>query len=383
MLTPIKHKGINWIGGMDISEDQMIDMDNYYIDSFRDIVALQLTDYNYGLLPPYKGESLSSDFDITNHITNHVEVILRRCNAITAAGCRIDINPVDSSEYLTMEHSFEDAAGSEGAAQWDVILVVKPFSRIPVGEPNPEETPPRRPYVSKEYELKIMPSGGSRFDHAAVNHIIIGKVIKDNDQYVVDSSYIPPCTSINSNPELIEYHRQFGKCFNIIELSAQKIIQKVQEHPKPSDIAKNVNFLCEKLLTHIGIVYFDYRNKNMYLPPIDTIGCCSSLAHICYSSLTFIRKKEREELLKYFYEWSDVTPGNFDILLSSMLEMTYNHGNIRAIMEKTKYFMTVLSGLWIKLSALEYIGQHKENIVVAEQSEQQDIPQKKGWSLVD
>lgn len=382
MLIPITHKGINWVGGMDVSETQMIDLDNYFTDIIRDASAVQITDYSYGILPPYKGQESSSDFDIKNHVTNHVEVVLRRCNAITAAGCRIDINPVDYSEYLTLEYSFENDS-NDTVSQWDIILVVKPFSRVPTGEPDPEETPPRRPYVSKEYELKVMPSGQSQFNHAAVNHIIIGRVTKENDQYVVDESYIPPCTCISSHHELVKYYERFGKLLNDIELSAQKIIHKVQEHPKPSDIARNINFLCERLINHIGTLYFDYRNKNRHLPPIDTVGCCASLAHIFYNGLNFIRKKEREELLKYFYEWSDVTPGNFNDLLASMFEIVYNHGNIRAVMEKTDKFLSVLSSLWVKLSTLEYIGQHKENIVVAEQSKQQDIPQRRGWSLVD
>ena len=39
--------------------------------------------------------------------------------------------------------------------------------------------------------------------------------------------------------------------------------------------------------------------------------------------------------------------------------------------------------LWNKLSMLEYIGQRKENIVVAEQQMVQQVQTKRTWTLLD
>lgn len=45
--------------------------------------------------------------------------------------------------------------------------------------------------------------------------------------------------------------------------------------------------------------------------------------------------------------------------------------------------MTVLFTLWNKLGGLEYIGQRKENIVVAEQQVVQQVQARKTWTLLD
>jgi hypothetical protein len=43
-----------------------------------------------------------------------------------------------------------------------------------------------------------------------------------------------------------------------------------------------------------------------------------------------------------------------------------------------------MSELWLKLSALEYIGQHKDNIVVSERAHQTEtVKSKGGWTILD
>ena len=89
-------------------------------------------------------------------------------------------------------------------------------------------------------------------------------------------------------------------------------------------------------------------------------------------------------MLRYFYEWNDITPGNFTELLTQSLEIVYDHHDIRSVMELINNFLSMFSGLWIKLSTLEYIGQQKENIVVAEKKQKQvTTTSKSGWTILD
>ncbi|MDR2809304.1 MAG: type VI secretion system membrane-associated complex protein TssK, partial [Tannerellaceae bacterium] len=107
-------------------------------------------------------------------------------------------------------------------------------------------------------------------------------------------------------------------------------------------------------------------------------------AHICFITLNFIPKKQREEMLQYFYEWSDVTPGNFVDLLTNVLESVYDHHNIRAGMERVNTLLSMLSSLLLKLSSLEYIGQHRENVVVAVQNPKEEkVAPQSGWTILD
>lgn len=388
MLFPLTKTLVNWVDGMKISKNHLIQTEDYFIDVVRDANNIGLTNYNFGILPPYKGEQLSSDFEITERISNHVEIELRKCNAITAGGCRININPIDQTEYLHLDYPFEsDIASSDKKNEqlfWDIILVVRPFDRTPIGEPDPEETPPRHPDAGKSYSLFVKPAGQIKSDESGMHHLIIGRVTKTGDRFEVDKSYIPPCTSMNSHPDLKKYYERFGKYLNEIEISSQKIIQKIHERENISDIAKNINLVCEHMLNYISTIYFNYRNKGRHYNPIETINTFSSLAHVTYVSINYIHKKKREEMLQYFYEWSDVTPGNFTEILTNMLETIYDHHNIRLVMEQTEEFLAMFSALWIKLSTLEYIGQHKENIVVAEKTQKVETgPKRSEWTILD
>lgn len=388
MLFPIRKTLINWVDGMKISKEHLIQTEDYFIDTVRDAVNIRLNSYNYGLLPPYKGDKLSSDFEIMERITNHVEIELRQCNAITAGGCRIDINPDDESNYLKLDHIFleEEVAKNKKNQElkWDVILVVRPFERIPIGIPDPEETPPRHPYTDKTYSLFIKPAGQINAEEFGIHHLIIGRIMKTGDRYNVDKSYIPPCMTMQSHPDLKKYYERFGKYLNDIEVSSQRIIQKIVERENSIDIAKNTQLICEHILTFIASTYFRYRNMGRNMEPVEIVDIFSSFAHVCYVSLNFISKQKREEMLQYYYEWSDVTPGNFVEILTGMLEVTYDHQNIRVIMEKIDSCLTVFSSLWMKLSTLEYIGQHRENIVVAEKIQKTESQvRKSGWTIID
>ena len=387
MLFPIKKRLVNWVDGMKITQKHLVQMEDYVTDIFRDAISMPLTDNRFGLLPPYKGEQLSTDFEITNRISNNVEIKLRRCNALTAGGCRININPTEYSEYLHLEYSFDSDLDykKEDAENllWDIILVIKPFDRSPVGIPNPEEAPPRHPDVINAYSLFIKPAGQINSKEFGMHYLIIGRVIKNGDRYEVDTRYIPPCMSMSSHPDLKSYYEAFGQYLNDIETSSHKIIQKINDRENNSSIAKNVNGVCETLLNYISTIYFNYKNNGRFYAPDETINVFSSLAHVCFSGIQYMSKKDKEEMLKYFYEWSDVTPGNFTEMLTNTLEIVYDHHDIRSMMEQINSFLSTFAALWIKLSTLEYIGQHKENIVVAEKKQKEVVVSKSGWTILD
>jgi len=63
--------------------------------------------------------------------------------------------------------------------------------------------------------------------------------------------------------------------------------------------------------------------------------------------------------------------------------LRYDHLEIAEAMECVADFMQVMVSLWGKLATLEYIGQRRENIVVAEQKVVQEVQTKRTWSLLD
>ena len=385
-MQEIKHNLVNWVAGMDVSAQHFQQTENYFIERLYDNLATRLTRYNYGLLPSFDGRTASSEFDISERVTGKVEIKLRRCNALTAGGCRISYNPGEQ-EYILYTHTFdhEHLPDANTTQYWDVILTISPYNRIPAGIPNEEETPPRHPDAKEEYRLSIAPQGHLQADRLGLHHLIIGRVRQQGGRYEVDTNYIPPCTQIGSHPELQAYYERFGIYLNNIERASKTIVAKVHNRTQNSPIALHIATLCEDLMRYIAVIYFSYRNAGREVAPIEIVNYFSTLAHTCHAGLHFISKSEKEELLRYFYEWSDVNPGSFEELLSDTLSIIYNHQAIRSVMIQVETFLNTLSELWIKLSTLEYIGQHKDNIVVAERSHQQEAPKNKGndWLILD
>ncbi|MDR1501093.1 MAG: hypothetical protein LBT43_01385 [Prevotella sp.] len=382
-----KYDLVNWQESMDVGYQHLQQTENYFIERLGDNLATRLTSFNYGLLPSPDRRKSSTEFEISESVTGKVEIKLRSCNAITAGGYRIAYNPAHT-EYLSYTHSFEeiqDKQNNPDTKYWDVILSINPFERIPTGIPDERENPPRHPDVREGYRLSIAPQGHTNYEQLGSYHLVIGRIRKYGNRYEVDSNYIPACTSMCSHPDLLKYYESFGSHLNDIERASKLIISKIRNRAQNAPLAFHIAIICENMMHYISRIYFRYRNTGRDALPVDVADYFATLAHTCFIGLNFISKTEKEELLRYFYEWSDITPGSFEELLSNTLSVRYDHNNIRSVMLQIDSFLQVVSELWLRLSALEYIGQHKENIVISERSYQQDSKKKEtgGWTIID
>ncbi|NDV69998.1 type VI secretion system membrane-associated complex protein TssK [Dysgonomonas sp. 25] len=380
-----EYRLVNWTEAMDVNTAHLEQTENYFIDRLCDMQQTYLTSYNYGLLPSPNKLYDSSEFDISERVTGKVEIRLWRCNAITSEGCRISYNPPQDN-YLLYTHSLDRDNNEKGGSDvqyWDVILTVDPYKRIPTGIPN-EEIPPRHPDVSEYYQISIVPQGKNNNEQLGFYHLVIGRIRQRGEHFEVDTNYIPPCTCISSHSELLHYYECFGSYLNDIERASKLIIAKVRNRTQNSPIANHICSVCENMMSYIASIYFRYRNMGKDAAPVEIVNYFSTLSHICFSSLNYINKTEKEELLKYFYEWSDITPGSFEELLSGTLSIIYEHHGIRSVMLQVESFLRIISELWMKLSTLEYIGQHKENIIVSERVHQSTTSSAKGgWTILD
>lgn len=379
-----EYKRVNWREGMDVRFHMFEQTENYFTNAICDLSAIQLNKNNFGLLPSVDRKTNSSEFDISERVTGTVEIKLRKCNAITIGGCRIGYNP-SFGEAIAYSHSFEGdrQTDSSQTAYWDVVITADPFRRVPSGTPDVEETPPRHPNADTYYGLSIVPKGELNNELLGMHYLVIGRIRHFGGRYAVDTNFIPPCTSMASHTDLIRYYELFASLMSDIENASKTIIAKIRNRSQNSIMANHIGDMCEDMMRYIASVYFSYRNTGLDASPVTIVNYFSTLAHICYVNMAFINKMDKEELLRYFYEWSDVKPGAFEELLSGTLGIIYDYNNIRAVMIQVETFLRTISELWIRLSTLEYIGQHKENIVIGERSNYQEPVKKTNWTILD
>jgi hypothetical protein len=383
MIAPLKYKPVNWTDGMKLSSAHFVATDLYSQDLVRDARSLLLTNYSYGLLPPFAGQRVSHDVEVIEKATNHVEIKVRLCNAITAEGCRIDIDgSADYADQLTFSHYFKESSDGRSIV-YNIVLAVNPFERVPSGQLDPEDNPPRYPDISKGYRIFLLPVAGMAPKTTEGYSLVVGQLLLANGKITVNNSYIPPSSSIISHPALVRYYEQFSVLMNDLQLAAFTIIDKTMGKEAITVLGKNIRLISEKMLDYLAQIFFSYRNLGYQQSPIYLAGCFSNLAHVFFTGIKHIEAKEREEMLKYFYEWRDVTPGNFEELLARTIELIYSHQDINAAMSLIEEFLKVITALWKKLATLEYIGQRKENIVVAEQQIVQQVQAKRTWTLLD
>lgn len=385
MIFPVKHLPVNWIDGMKVSKDNFIDTDNHYHDTLRDISSLFLTNTNFGLLPSPRGSRAVFDLSFIQNAANSITVKLNYCSAITPGGCRIFIETEDKTQALsaTIKNDSGDKTNTE-LTWYDIVVTVNPFERKPVGNPDPEENPPRHPYSDNTYSLNIIPSDQLNLAELGAYYLVIGRIKSKAGTFYFIENYIPPSTSVESHPALIDFYETMGDALDQAHNLSIKIIQKICNKNKPSSIAKNYKEVCEAILSFTTGIFFQYRNTIPQSSPVYLIDIASSLANKIHTSLYCFSTEEREELLKYIFEWCEITPNAFEEELLKAVEIQYNHYNISEPLETLAHFLKTVNTIWTKMNNLEYIGQRKENIVVKKEDIKQQVEQpKKRWSILD
>lgn len=387
MEFQIEHFPVNWIDGMKISKDHFIDSNNHFFDLLRHNQSTYIHSFNYGLTTPDFNSFNSFELKVDDSSENLFTVTLYKCKAITAGGFKISIDQnqlTDESLTKQIQKSIKPIPGNAETSFYEIILTANPYKRRPIGNPSIEESPPRHPYTEIKYELQIIPQNEINITHLGPYHFLIGRLKNTGGSISIQKEYIPACVSIKSHEKLIQFYDQCSKSLKHIEELSYKIIQKIHNKNKPSDLADNIKILCENTLLYISSIRFVFSNELHEAAPIKLINCIATLANHHNRTYQIMPNEEREELLKYFFEWTEFTPQKFDQLLISSCNIKYDHNNIYPSISKIADYLDITEVVWDKMNSLDFIGQRKENIVVTKQTIQvkEDAP-KKRWSILD
>ncbi len=365
MPSYLKYFNVNWMNGMKISKDHFIQQDQACDDKLRDVAGLGLSSLNYGLIPIWPGEkvvSFKAVFKMDNQ--RFLKVEINQCRAVSPNGSRIEI--LEDHRYPTfsvdLSRELEMIQGGE-LTEYYILLSVDVFNRAAGGELDGSEDPPRYPDSLPKYKLSVIPVAQSEKDAINPDSVFIGKLILGQDKQEVLDNYIPPCMAIRSHNQLMDFYSLAEKFFNQNELDLLSILKKINEKKQDTSLATSVNFLSGNLLQYISAQNLKLRWTLPDQPPVFLFETIAGFARVMRNTIYSAASANKEELLNYFTNWSELKQGDFEKLLVYCINFEYNHNEILNSIEQFSEFIQIMSSLFSKLESLAYIGKKKETSI--------------------
>ena len=367
-MKEINKYRVNWIDGMKINKNHFIDLENSFLHAVKTVEEVNLTPTNYGLLPDFSERGSSIELSISLDGQNSVEVNITHCKAVTLGGYQIDISestrPLLEQAGCELRKKIQISGQSD---QYSVVLIINPYQRITVGAADPEEEPPRRPYVLPEYKIDILESSELNNKELGLHHLTIGSVQLVDGKLSVINDFIPPSKSIQSHIDLKQAYDGISTFFSNLEAYLVQIIQKIHQKKQDNDLALMVLQMSQKMLDYINYGLTDFKIQTQFSAPIELVVKTSTLARIIKNSLDVFSGAGKEEFLNYISDWGDLNQGGFETIMSETIDNKYQHTNINPSLDQISRFTRIILTTFKKLNELDYIGKKSDsNIFVKE-----------------
>ena len=357
MAENIKHFPVNWVEGMKINKNHFIEFQDNVEDLIRDVRNLEINDLNYGLL----GTNLMQQFQYSISIDTHNElsVDIKTLKAVTPSGGRIEIteNTGSFSEKIVLKDFGLDKEN------YYLMLNVDPYNRIPVGQQNMQEIPPRFPNVLSKYFLTTIAESDINNNNIGALQIPIAKFKTSLTNYEILNSYIPPCLSVSSHQNLINLFNTYDLFFKQLEFNTVQILQKIKFRNSNDDrnvIAEMVYEACDKILRYVEQHITQNKWTNFNTKPVTLFENTVSLARTLKNCFDTFSGDGKEMLFNYFSEWTDTKSGDFESLFSDTINLKYKVFDIEETVNQVNFFILKIDGLLSILNQLDYIGKKRD-----------------------
>ena len=364
MLPEIKHYPVNWVDGMKISRRHFTELEQFTTEHLRDAVAVGLSAHRYGLLPTDSHSLPSFELLLSVDQQQGVQARLTYCRAITAGGARIELT--GGNDPLTLRTSLAQLLSEFNLTatellRFSVVVSVNPYVRVPSGQPAPEEIPPRHPYTRPQYQLSIIPT--QQLTTAALSsfHLVVGELLYSEGALRPVEQFIPPSTALSAHPALLNWLNQFEHLLREVETDAFKVLHKVKlRTDKKSTLSEEVHFLADRtvfaLAQHVTSLQLCAAEQS----PIQLLETLMRLAKLLKTTIECFTELEREELLKYFEQWSETVPARLLNALQEAVTLRYDHHRVHEHLAQQYGLWQLVATIFRQLTQLEYIGKNKE-----------------------
>lgn len=375
-MSNTDYKQINWKQGMSVSSAHFIATENFLLERVLKNSALLQDRFSYGLLPIESDSDSSMELSVVG-TNEYAKLVLNSYHGITQGGYLIDFE--SDNDAVSCPCEVDGVVSEEG---WDVVLSVSPFDRNPCGEPNMQENPPRYPYVAPSYKLYIVARDKSYVNQYGPYDVVVGFLRKRDTSYKLDSSFIPPSLTMRSSDGLRSMMKMFSKSIATIKNSLDVIMEKAYvqaENNNRTNVMINILEVCKELQRSLSSMFFKWHNYGMSLSPYQVVEIISGLASAVSTTLIFFKKSDKEEILKYFYEWNGIQPSAFEQILADLTVAEFQQNRISDSLALAEKVLKMLEELLVSLSRLDYVGQHKESIVIGVKETEKTSNNKTSW----
>lgn len=375
MTEPNQFMPINWIDGMKINKTHFLAVQNFAHQLSTMAGQVHLTDINFGLISNrQQGNPLKLNFFMDNH--KMIKVKLEECKAITSGGERIMVTPL-ISHHLNLEAEYNLKLDEDELrnGQEKVLLVnlnINPHNPVPFGDPDPEENPPRYPFLVPEYQVSIVPEMRNKTGYGRYQ-MTIGKIICNSVEAYMDETYIPASTTVESHPKLLELHQFIQKFMGQLEIYTVQIIQKIHTKNQNNLLSMMILELANKMSDYLAQSIHGTKQISIYEPPVYLLDKVVCLGRIMKNYIDSKSGTGKEELLNYFAEWCSVQQGDFELLFSNLVHTDYDHVDMYVLIEKNINFVRTIDEIFAALSRLDYIGRKKETGIFVKERQETEI----------
>ena len=364
------HYFVNWIDGMKINKDHFIGMENAMIYQQHKVGQFLVNPYNFGILPGTVEEP-ALDISCVINSDKQVSVKVNRCKAITAGGLIIDLDTTSSglSDFRISIGDFVLKPTESSSGEFYIVLKINPYVRIPVGDADLAENPPRHPYTIPEYDVFIVPVEQMNKAGFGDFYQVIGKLLIKDNVPVQDKTYIPPCSRVSSDERLLAIDSKLFSFFSKLEMDLTTIIRKVHTKEQKSPLAASVLNFAERIVLFQGMHLTRQALLLKHLPPVSLFEVISQFARLLKNLLNTHAPERKEEMINYFTDWCNLKQGELEKLLADTVNFNYDHNEISKVMAKLMDFIETMSLLFGTLSQLDYVGKRRDTQIYIKEEE--------------
>jgi hypothetical protein len=357
---------------MKINKTHLVAERNAMLQQVAAAAGSHITAINYGLLPPVASGEQPFKLFVSLDNQQHLQVRLVHCKAVTPGGIIIDIDEqYDNDDPLSAKIPDLSVPLSElknKSSVYYVVLTVNVYDRIPAGQSNPEEIPPRLPWSTPSYTLSLVPEEQLNSVNPGLFHLTLSRVLVNEHRVEADEDYIPPCSAVAAHPGLMDVYYGLETFMAKMELFAVQINQKIEQKKQNNELAMMVQRMCNQVILYQSQQIPNIKWMAVHQPPAGLFSIAASLARIIKNSLDLYVNAGKEDLMNYFAEWCEVNQGTLETVITDLGDHPYRHEDINGTVLKVMDFTKVVSALFSKLSKLDYIGKKRDaNIFVKEE----------------